>query len=44
MEICSKNNLSKMEQSKLLKLINVRTITINKAGAAVILSTKHYKL
>ena len=44
--ISSKNNLSKMEQSELSKLINDRTIIIkpaNKGGRAVILSTEHYK-
>ena len=46
MEICSKNNLSKMKQSELSKLIKDRTIITKPADkrcAAVILSTEHYK-
>ena len=46
MDICSKNNLSKVEQSELPKLINDRTIIIkpaDKGGAVVVLSTEHYK-
>ena len=46
MEICSKNNLSKMKQSELSKLIKDRTIITKPADkrcAKVILSTEHYK-
>ena len=46
MDISSKNNLSKTEQSELSKLINDKTIIIkpaDKGGAAVVLSTEHYK-
>ena len=46
MDICSKNNLSKMEQSELLKLVNDRTIIIkpaDKGGTVVVLSTEHCK-
>ena len=46
MDICSKNNPSKTEQSKLSKLINDRTIIIkpaDKGGAEVVLSAEHYK-
>ena len=46
MDIYYKNNLSKMKQSELSKLINDSTITIkpvDKRGAEVILSTEHYK-
>ena len=46
MDISSKNNLSKTEQSELSKLINDKTIIIkpaDKGGAVVVLSTEHYK-
>ena len=46
MDLSSKNNLSKTEQSELSKLINDKTIIIkpaDKGGAVVILSTEHYK-
>ena len=46
MDICSKNNLSKIEQSELSKLINGRTIIIkpaDKGGTVVVLPTEHYK-
>ena len=46
MDICSKNNLSKIEHSELSKLINDRTIIIkpaDKGNAVVVLSTEHYK-
>ena len=46
MGICSKNNLSKMEQSELSKPINDWTIIIkpiDKGGAVVGLSTEYYK-
>ena len=46
-DICSKNNLSKMEQSELPKLINDRTIIIkpaDKGGAVEVPSTEHYKI
>ena len=50
MDISSKNNLSKTEQSELSKLINDKTIIIKPAdkgggggGAVVVLSTEHYK-
>ena len=44
--ICSRYNLSKMEQSELPKFINYRTIIIkpaNKGVAVAVLSTTHYK-
>ena len=46
MDICSKNNLSKMEQSELLKTISDWTIImkpIDKEGEVVVLSTEYYK-
>ena len=46
MDISSKNNLSKTEQSELSKLINYKTTIIKpaeKGGAVVVLSTEHYK-
>ena len=46
MDMRSKNNLSKVEQSELSKLIKDRTIIIkpaDKGCAAVILSSEHYK-
>ena len=46
MDVSSKNNLSKTEQSELSKLINDKTIIIKpaeKGGAVVVLSTEHYK-
>ena len=46
MDIFSKNNLSKMEQSELSKLINDKTIILkpaDKRGAVVVISTEHYK-
>ena len=46
MDIFSKNNLSKMEQSELLKLINDRIKIIKPPGkrdAVVVLSTEHHK-
>ena len=46
MDISSKSNLSKTEQSELSKLINDKTIIIkpaDKGGAVVVLSTEHYK-
>ena len=46
MDMSSKNNLSKTEQSELPKLINDKSITIkpaDKGGAVVVLSTKHCK-
>ena len=45
MDISSKNNLSKTEQSELSKLINDKTIIIkpaDKGGAVVVLSIEHY--
>ena len=46
MDISSKNNLSKIEQSELLKLINDKNIIIklaDKGGAVVVLSIEHCK-
>ena len=46
MDICSKNNLSKMKQSELSKLISDRNIIIKPADewdAVGVLSTEHYK-
>ena len=46
LDICSKNNLSKMEQSEWPKFINDRTIIIKPAdigGTTVIFSTEHFK-
>ena len=46
-DICPKNNLSKMEQSELPKLVNNRTIIIkpaDKGGAVVVPFTEHYKI
>ena len=46
MDISSKNNLSKSEQSELSKFINDGTIIIkpaDKGGAVVVLSTEHCK-
>ena len=46
MDICSKNNLSKIERSELPKLINDRTIIIKNEDmrdATVNLFTEHYK-
>ena len=45
MDVSSKNNLSKTEQSELPKRIKYKTIIVkpgDKGGAVVVLSTEHY--